>query len=125
MVSGLLEGPVAGAGDSLFIQGRTGKNWQRHDRNPMVVDGFDARDPMVLRVGDVWVMYYTGNSEPSGGHHVVYAVTSKDLHAMEWPGGEKAVYILRSWNGGIQTSNQYKQHPLTTHHEQAKQSRFI
>jgi sucrose-6-phosphate hydrolase SacC (GH32 family) len=54
-------------------------NWQRHDHNPMVVDGFDARDPMVLRVGDVWVMYYTGNSEPIGGHHVVYAVTSKDL----------------------------------------------
>jgi hypothetical protein len=54
-------------------------NWQRHDRNPMVVDGFDARDPMVLRIGNVWVMYYTGNSKPAGGHHVVYAVTSKDL----------------------------------------------
>lgn len=54
-------------------------NWRRHERNPMVIDGFDARDPMVIRGRDVWIMYYTGNSEPTGGHHVVYAVTSKDL----------------------------------------------
>ena len=54
-------------------------DWQRHPLNPMVVDGFDARDPMVLRVGDVWVMYYTATSQPSGGNHVVYAVTSTDL----------------------------------------------
>ena len=53
--------------------------WRRHPENPMVVDGYDARDPMVLRVGNEWVMYYTGNSEPAGGHHVVYAVTSRDL----------------------------------------------
>ena len=54
-------------------------HWQRHPANPLVVDGYDARDPMVLRVGNEWVMYYTGNSEPAGGHHVVFAVTSRDL----------------------------------------------
>lgn len=54
-------------------------HWQRHPANPLVVDGYDARDPMVLRVGKEWVMYYTGNSEPAGGHHVVFAVTSRDL----------------------------------------------
>lgn len=54
-------------------------NWRRHERNPMVVDGFDARDPMVLHANGQWILYYTGNSHPAGGHHVVYAVTSQDL----------------------------------------------
>ena len=55
------------------------KTWERSVANPMVVDGFDARDPMILRVGDKWVMYYTANSTPAGGDHVVFAVTSDDL----------------------------------------------
>ena len=49
--------------------------WTRHPANPMVIDGFEARDPMVLRVGDRWVLYYTATSEPAGGHHVVAAAT--------------------------------------------------
>lgn len=53
--------------------------WTRHPENPMLIDGFDARDPMVVRVGDKWVMYYTANSEPTGGNHVVAFVTSNDL----------------------------------------------
>jgi arabinan endo-1,5-alpha-L-arabinosidase len=67
--------------------------WKRHPKNPMVVDGFDARDPMVLRVGDQWVMYYTCTSEPAEGSHIVAARTSKDLvtwgsrtTAFTWPG---------------------------------------
>lgn len=55
------------------------KNWTRHPENPMLIDGFDARDPMVLRVGDRWVMYYTCNSTPEGGNHCVACVTSTDL----------------------------------------------
>ncbi|WP_394838338.1 family 43 glycosylhydrolase [Pendulispora rubella] len=47
---------------------------------PLFEDGFDARDPMVIRVGDRWVMYYTATLEPSGGAHVVAYRTSKDLH---------------------------------------------
>lgn len=54
-------------------------HWTKHDENPMVVDGFDARDPMVLRVGDEWVMYYTCNSTPAGGNHCVACVHSDDL----------------------------------------------
>ena len=54
-------------------------SWQRCAENPMVVDGVDARDPMVLRVGDQWVMYYTATSAPQGGYHTVCAVTSRDL----------------------------------------------
>lgn len=54
-------------------------NWTRHPENPMVIDGFDARDPMILRVGKQWVMYYTCNSTPAGGNHCVACVTSDDL----------------------------------------------
>lgn len=54
-------------------------HWDRPTGNPILTDGFDARDPMVIRDGDRWVMYYTANSTPEGGHHIVAAVTSKDL----------------------------------------------
>jgi len=58
--------------------------WTRHPENPLIVDGFEARDPMVLRVGDRWVMYYTATSEPGGGHHIVAAAESDDL--VHWSG---------------------------------------
>jgi beta-xylosidase len=54
-------------------------DWQRHPANPLIVDGFDVRDPMVMPCGDGWVLYYTATSAPDGGHHVVCAVTSPDL----------------------------------------------
>ncbi len=65
-------------------------HWTRHQANPMVIDGFDARDPMVLKVGDEWVMYYTANSTPNGGNHLVACVTSKDL--IHW-GNKKEVFV--------------------------------
>lgn len=55
------------------------KKWTRHLKNPMVVDGFDARDPFVMRVNNKWVMYYTATSKPKKGNHVVAYVTSDDL----------------------------------------------
>lgn len=60
----------------------TSKNlydWERSPANPMLIDGFDARDPMILRLGDEWLMYYTATSTPAGGNHLVACVTSKDL----------------------------------------------
>jgi beta-fructofuranosidase len=60
--------------------------WQRHPANPVVVDGYQARDPMVLRVGDRWVMYYTATRD----NHVVVAVTSRDLVTWSAP-----VVVLR------------------------------
>jgi arabinan endo-1,5-alpha-L-arabinosidase len=63
--------------------------WTRHPRNPMVVDGYDARDPFVTRVKDKWVLYYTATSSPSGGNHVVACVTSDDL--VTW-GNKRVVY---------------------------------
>jgi hypothetical protein len=59
-------------------------SWERHPANPLVVDGYEARDPMVLRVGDRWVMYYTATAEPTGGQHVVVATESDDL--VRWHG---------------------------------------
>ncbi len=54
-------------------------NWTRYEGNPLFTDGFDGRDPMVLRVGGQWVMYYTATSTPTGGNHVVAYRTSSDL----------------------------------------------
>jgi len=64
-------------------------SWTRHPKNPMVVDGYDARDPFVMRVKDKWVLYYTATSEPAGGNHVVACVTSTDL--VNW-GDKRVVY---------------------------------
>jgi arabinan endo-1,5-alpha-L-arabinosidase len=55
------------------------KVWARHPKNPMVVDGYGARDPFILRHGGQWLMYYTATSAPSGGRHVVACVCSDDL----------------------------------------------
>ncbi|HEX4488886.1 MAG TPA: hypothetical protein VH088_21600 [Terriglobales bacterium] len=59
-------------------------HWDRHAANPMVVDGYDARDPMVARLRDSWVLYYAATDKPEGGNHTVHAVTSKDL--VHWSG---------------------------------------
>lgn len=53
--------------------------WKRSSANPLLVDGYDARDPMVVRVGSQWILYYCATEHPDGGHHVVKAVTSPDL----------------------------------------------
>jgi beta-fructofuranosidase len=56
-----------------------GNTWVRHPGNPVLIDGFQGRDPMVLRVGDRWVMYYCATVPPSGGHHTVNYALSDDL----------------------------------------------
>jgi len=57
-------------------------NWERLDCNPIIIDGFDARDPMVINIDGTWILYYTANSSPDYGNHVVACVTSDDL--MHW-----------------------------------------
>ena len=54
-------------------------NWKRHPANPMVVDGYDARDPMAMKFKDQWLLYYAATSTPQGGNHTVKVVTSQDL----------------------------------------------
>lgn len=71
------------------------RGWTRHPKNPMVVDGFDARDPFLLRVGDQWVMYYTATTESKGGNHIVAYRMSDDL--VTW--GERKVAFRDSSKG--------------------------
>jgi beta-fructofuranosidase len=54
-------------------------HWERSPANPLVTDGFDGRDPNVVRIGLQWIMYYTATLKPEGGNHIVASVTSKDL----------------------------------------------
>lgn len=61
--------------------------WTRHPGGTLFRDGYEARDPMVLRVGDRWVMYYCATDDPSGGNHVVAYRTSADL--VHW--GERQI----------------------------------
>ncbi|PWH07464.1 glycosyl hydrolase family 32 [Brachybacterium endophyticum] len=53
--------------------------WEHHQGGPVFEDGFDARDPMVLRDGDRWLMYCTRTSRPGGGFHEVSVRQSRDL----------------------------------------------
>jgi beta-fructofuranosidase len=53
--------------------------FERHPANPMVIDGYEARDPMILRHRDRWHIYYTATSTRFGGHHTVARVSSDDL----------------------------------------------
>jgi beta-fructofuranosidase len=73
--------------------------WQRHPANPMMIDGFDARDPFILRIKDKWVMYYTATSDPKGGNHIVCSIESDDL--IHW-GNKKTVFTdpeVGTWGG--------------------------
>ncbi|WP_121834037.1 family 43 glycosylhydrolase, partial [Streptomyces sp. S1] len=58
--------------------------WTREPSGPLF-RGLVARDPMVLRTGDAWTMYYTELSGP-GGHHVVAHRRSADLVRWSAPG---------------------------------------
>jgi hypothetical protein len=81
----------------------TSKNlydWKRYEANPIIVDGYDARDPYILRDNDRWIMYYTATTTPQGGNHIVAAVTSKNL--LDW--SEKRITVFKdksvgTWGG--------------------------
>ena len=53
--------------------------WEKYENNPLFTDGVDARDPMIMRIDNKWVMYYTCNSTPEGGNHCVAVKFSDDL----------------------------------------------
>lgn len=55
-------------------------HWEHNSSsNPIVIDGYDARDPMVVKIGGKWILYYTATSSPNYGNHVVKCVESEDL----------------------------------------------
>lgn len=69
--------------------------WTRDPHGPLFRDGYEARDPMVLRVGDLWVMYYTATSTPECGNHVIAYRTSTDLR--HW--GERRIAFMDLQSG--------------------------
>jgi len=52
--------------------------WTPHEP-VLFTDGFDARDPMVVRDGERWLLYCTRTSEREGGFHEVAVRTSENL----------------------------------------------
>ena len=81
------------------------KHWTRHPQNPVVVDGYHARDPFVMRHEAGWVMYYTGTSAPEGGHHVVLCQTSTDL--IHWEHRREVFRDARVGRGGGPTESPF------------------
>jgi hypothetical protein len=79
--------------------------WKRHPDNPMVVDGYDARDPMVIRYANRWILYYTATSEPHGGNHVVKAATSDDL--TRWSGNQEVFVAHQKGTYGGSTESPF------------------
>jgi hypothetical protein len=73
---------AAGTGDPAAQQIRYATSpdlytWTR--KGAILTDGWAARDPMVTRVNDQWVLYYTATTTPTGGNHIVAYKTSTDL----------------------------------------------
>lgn len=68
-------------GSAYQIRLATSPDLERWTRvpEPLFEDGFEARDPFVLRIDGRWVMYYTATDMPDGGHHIVAYRTSDDL----------------------------------------------
>lgn len=58
------------------------RTWTRSSKNPIFKDFYDARDPMVLLVGDTYYLYYTANLDKEDNHHIVNVRTSKNL--LDW-----------------------------------------
>ncbi|WP_372411025.1 glycosyl hydrolase family 32 [Streptomyces luteireticuli] len=79
--------------------------WTRYPGGPLFRDGYEARDPMVTRVGDQWVMYYTATAGPGGGNHVVAYRTSTDL--VHWSNRSVAFTDPESGRGGGGTESPF------------------
>jgi len=54
-------------------------NWTRLSSGPLFRDGFDARDPMVIQIDNLWYLFYCATDPSTGGNHVVAYRTSNDL----------------------------------------------
>jgi beta-fructofuranosidase len=80
-------------------------HWTRHPAGPLFRDGFQARDPMVARVDERWVLYYCATDDPAGGHHVVAYRTSDDL--LQWGPRRVAYTSPRRGTGGGDTESPF------------------
>ncbi|MEU7140775.1 family 43 glycosylhydrolase [Nocardia sp. NPDC046473] len=84
-------------------------HWVREPSGSLFTDGYDARDPMVTRVNNQWVMYYTATWPQSRGHHVVAYRTSTDLR--HWQEGGVAYT-----DPTVGTSGGNTESPFVVHH---------
>ena len=87
-------------------------SWERHLANPMIMDGYDARDPYIFRLGDKWIMYYTATSTPAGGNHTVATRASTDL--LGWS-DKKVVFVDPSkgtWGGPTESPTVVRRGPF-------------
>lgn len=89
-------------------------HWTRWPGGPLFHDGFEARDPMVVRVGHEWVLYYCATDEPTGGHHVVAYRTSTDL--IHWSARAIAYTSPDTGTGGGNTESPFVQQHGTTYY---------
>ncbi|GAA1487860.1 glycosyl hydrolase family 32 [Brachybacterium sacelli] len=77
--------------------------WTPHE--PVLFeDGFDARDPMVIRHGQRWYMYYTRTSAPDGGAHQVAVRSSTDLLTWSEPSVAYESTIFGTYGGPTESS---------------------
>jgi arabinan endo-1,5-alpha-L-arabinosidase len=67
--------------------------WERHPENPMFRDFYDARDPMVYKHGDEYVMYYTKTFSKEDYKATVAIRRSKDL--VHWSEPEFALVLTK------------------------------
>jgi len=85
--------------------------WKRHPENPMFRDFYDARDPMVYKHGDEYVMYYTKTYSEDDHRSTVAIRRSMDL--VHWSEPEFALVLSdypRAVNSGHTESPYYFQY---------------
>ncbi|GAA3544042.1 hypothetical protein GCM10022222_29610 [Amycolatopsis ultiminotia] len=83
-------------------------HWTRYAGGTLFRDGYDTRDPNVVRINGRWVLFYTGTTEPDGGYHAVLYRTSHDLRhwgernlayvspeSGTWGGPTESPFVLR------------------------------
>lgn len=80
-----------------------GYNFQRHQDDQgfsrLFIGPGEARDPMVIRIGDQWVCYYTGHDKGMRRPCKIYARTSTDL--IHWSDYREVAY------GGFASGTSY------------------
>ncbi|HUT53279.1 MAG TPA: family 43 glycosylhydrolase [bacterium] len=66
-------------------------SWTRHPADPLFRGFYDARDPMVLRLADQWVMYYTKTYSATEWYSAVAYRLSPDL--IHWGDPQFAIVL--------------------------------
>jgi beta-fructofuranosidase len=87
--------------------------WTRYSGNPRFRDFYDARDPMVLRDGDRWIMYYTKTFSRKEHLSTVAYRESRDL--LHWSDPNFA-YVVRSLPATLPNS-QYTESPFVVKYQ--------